>query len=216
MLVLPFLAFACWCDSRQDWLFIIPFKKIKTMKLTMKTLVGTLLIAALFFSACTKNSEELLAPASDSKTIADEVPTEQNFEQWLAQLEPSEKTISVSHASLEEVNAAMLANGLNPFTAVEVATVAGYRMNAPCSYFDTFGDWNGDSQINILDAVGAQQFLCNSVGCTGDFDTTNEPFNNVKTFGYLSYLVDGTGLLTLNRQDIQRLVEYILGEPVCF
>ncbi len=188
------------------------------MKTTMKFLFGTLLVGTLFFSSCTKNSDAILDTAINSnKEIQDDEVTEQNFELWMQQqMAKVEGELTVEQASLEEINAEMIANGLEPFTEEEVIE-AQSRAIWDCGSWVFLGDWNNSGTLTTFDLVLAQQYLCNNAagGCGGTIDTSTFPFNDPKAFGYLSFLEDGTDILLLNRDDIDAGRGRILGIIAC-
>lgn len=190
------------------------------MKLTMKFLFGALLVSTLFFTSCTKDTENVLAPTTN---IADEEVTAENFELWLdQQVAQVEGELTVEHASLAEINAEMIANGLEPFTEAEVAAAqakAQDRLTWPCSTWVFLGDWNDSGTLTTFDLVQAIRYLCDNTGdCMGSVDTSSFPFDKPKAFGYLSYLEtnDQAGLFTLNPDDVEAGRGQILGIIACY
>jgi len=183
--------------------------------MTLQSLFGTLLVFTLLFSACTKNEELVPTEKTTEKTEL----TPDNIEQWVAEnSDEAAKEVQVEYITLQELNAELVANGLEPVSQKNVEEAkANYRTLWQCWVWLYLADWNNSGTISVSDIVLAQQFLCTNVGCDGSYNTNNGPNNSEEQFfGYLSYLADGTGVSVLDRDgDIQAAVDYILGLIIC-
>ncbi|MEM1319560.1 MAG: hypothetical protein AAGG75_04850 [Bacteroidota bacterium] len=174
----------------------------------MKFFLGACVLFAMMFAACNKED-------NDVKSV---VTADDNFELWLEQqVANTDKELTVEHATLEEINEEMVANGLEPFDQADVERAVQARSTWDCGSWIFLGDWNDDGNLSTLDLIKAQQYLCSSsAGCAGSVDTSTFPFNNERFFGYLTFLEDGTDILLLNRDDIDAGRDFILGLIVCF
>ncbi|MEO1517329.1 MAG: hypothetical protein AAFV95_20045 [Bacteroidota bacterium] len=177
------------------------------MKSTIKFLFATLLASSFLFTACNKETE--VAPKVTEIT-------EDNFLEVMRQSVDQSQELTVEYATLEEINAEMVANGLEPFTQEDAERAAQLRTTYPCSDWITSGDWNNSNTLSTFDLVLATQYLCNSsAGCSGTVSTnglSGAPLN----FGFLSFLKDGTELFALNANDTEAGRDFILGRIICF
>ncbi|MEM9920970.1 MAG: hypothetical protein AAF990_22915 [Bacteroidota bacterium] len=179
------------------------------MKSSMKFLMGSLILFSTLFAACSKESVNVQEASTEI--------TEESLYDLTAQLSNTEREYTIEHATLDEVNKAMIENGLEPFseTDVEQARATQQRVLVDCNTWIGFGDWNQDGRLNISDIVLAQQYICREVGCSNTVDTSTLPFDAPRFFGYISFLFDSNGTLELNATDINIASDFILGTIPC-
>ncbi|MEM9918278.1 MAG: hypothetical protein AAF990_09300 [Bacteroidota bacterium] len=178
------------------------------MKSVMKFFVGALAVFTLVFTSCTKESTEV--------QDAPKALTEQNIRALIQQHMDPNVAYTVEHATLEEINKAMIENGLEPFTPEDVERSAQLRNGVwDCATWAFLGDWNDSGTFTTLDLIQAQRYICDQVGCSGTVNTTGFPLDDERFFGYMSFLLNQTATLELNEDDVDIARQFVLGAIVC-
>ena len=187
------------------------------MKNSLKLLFSSMVLITLMLSSCRKDTTEMVNVPEKVSTenIVAALETEADIVEWINNFEPT-ATPKVEHASLEEINALMLENGLSPFSERDVEEAKAFvsRTTWSCSLWTTLGDWNDSGTVTAYDMVLARKYLCSTVGCGGELDTFGHPLN-VRFFGFLSFLEDGSESGVLNNNDAMAAAYFILGITAC-
>jgi len=188
------------------------------MKFNSNFLILAFALFVLIFSACTKTqTEEVVAePTLTKEALLEMEVTEENFEWWAEAYSEVAPKVEVEYATLEEINAAMQENGLEPFTEKDVEEAQSRCSSVySCQVWFQFGNFNGDEFLNTTDIINAIQFLCSSSAtCSGSLYSCNQPVE-ARQFGYLSYLNCLGGFCILNSDDMTTMRDFILNKIAC-
>lgn len=148
------------------------------------------LILIASFLSCTKEQ------ASIAKT---ELISASDHEAYLKQLEKdiiaSGKKYRIEAATLEELNAALRAAGMDEISEEEVQRAKSMvhpRTTWMCETWVALGDWDGDNVLDVNDVVDARNNLCDIDYCYVSVNinscTTNCPDDPGYNFAFLSGL----------------------------
>ena len=166
------------------------------------------------FSSCQMMEE---TPITEPDiTSNDYKVTEENVDEWLEKMGKLNQDIKVETATLEEINAVMVASGFEPYTVEDVKNAQQSRAIWSCNTWRSQGDWNSNGVLSVTDLVLARNYLCSIAGCNGNLITRTGVYYKARNFGRLSYLRSGIGLNVLNNQDINDGRDFILGLITCF
>ncbi len=171
-------------------------------------------MCTLIFSSCNKDERVL----SSAVPKPNETP-EQYLERRMNDFKASGKTVTVEHATLEEINNLMRAEGLPEISRKEVQQSVQKRTVWPCYVWINHGDWNNSGTFTAFDLVQARKYICNypgSGGCNGSVNVwqgTHPPAAG--DFAFLSWLANGTDDLLLNLDDVNFGTSFILGLIPC-
>jgi hypothetical protein len=160
--------------------------------------------------------EKLTTQEKQEDTSITEKDVLESYQEFLQ----SGKTITVQHATLEEINEAMIAQGLEPFSREDIKP-SNTRTDPDCDLVEFYGNWNGDSYLSTLDITLATSYITNwdsppsSGGAVDPTNCCSHPFSAVK-FGFLSTTVNpGFEGFRLDQDDIDVVRDYVLG-LICY
>lgn len=177
-----------------------------------------LLCTIIYLSSCGKETTFDQDAEVSKKTF----PTvEEKLAATLAEAEQKPYLV-VEHCSFDYLNNLLITNGLPGLDSSRYNSNPSAR-DYPCTYSYTcaawviHGDWNGNDTLSALDLYLANQYLCNSVGCSGNLATDGGGVSDEAIeFGFISVLCDGGEAWILNQEDIASAQDYVLGHPVCY
>lgn len=162
------------------------------------------LMCTLIFSSCNKDERVL----SSAVPKPNETP-EQYLERRMNDFKASGKTVTVEHATLEEINDVMKLHGLPQFSDKDVIESRKHVTNLrnscqwPCNTWNNFADWNNSGFVSTIDLTLAMTHIYNCSGsytgsCTLNFNDPDEAWD----FSVLKYLE------TCNLSDWDYILDY--------
>lgn len=147
---------------------------------------------------------------------------------YLKQLEKdilaSGKQYRIEAATLEELNAALRAAGMDEISEEEVEIVKSIvhpRTTYPCALWVALGDVDGNSTLNVNDIVVVRNWMCDygMGGCYGDatsiYSCSPCPPDSLTDYAWLSGLGYDTKWDTLGNSDNDAAKYRILGLIPC-
>ncbi|MCB0686331.1 MAG: hypothetical protein KDC53_07395 [Saprospiraceae bacterium] len=194
------------------------------------------LILGMFMASCDKESTAVhkddIAKASYENTVfrSDYSSMEEYLEHRNAEIEKSGIDFRVEPTTVEELNAIMIENGLEPFTEEEVTRAhkrGGGCGPYPCSTWVNHGDWaTQDGVLSTYDLVKANKYVCDYYPYTcpadgGYIDNIVYKYINGQVsgdaldFAQLSYFWCEGGDDVLDNDDMLAARAYILGQVIC-
>ncbi len=177
------------------------FVKVSKMKTLRNVIYASLVVLICgFVVSCDKDADAVTVDSqfrfkstvhrSDFETM------EEYLEHRNAEIEKAGVTYTVEHATLDEINAVMIENGLEPFTEEDVTRAhkrGGGCGPYPCSTWINHGDWaTQDGVLSTYDLVKASKYVCNNAD-NGLCPAYGGYIDNI-TYKYINGLVSGDAL----------------------